>query len=171
MDDTNKMEETNKKVTRKICGELKSCYSGNDSMVPLYIETSAYAAGMRMAELKDTASANLKNTLKFDIYKHTEAIYDALNRYDSDHDTRYLKDVDVAIKSIRNCVDYSSTEEFFENLPFCKDSEDLTVTEQEKDMVKFMRWLEKRGFIDPNLSYDTEHQVHTFMTQILPQFK
>lgn len=41
--------------------------------------------------------------------------------------------------------------------------------QQKDNMIKFMRWLEKRGFIKEDLCYDTEHQVETFIEQILPQ--
>jgi len=41
--------------------------------------------------------------------------------------------------------------------------------QQKENMLKFMRWLEKRGFIKEDLCYDTEHQVETFVNQILPQ--
>lgn len=43
--------------------------------------------------------------------------------------------------------------------------------QNKENMLKFMRWLEKRGFIKEDLCYDTEHQVDTFINQILPQLK
>ena len=43
--------------------------------------------------------------------------------------------------------------------------------ETKEILLKFMRWLEKRGFIKEDLCYDTEHQVETFITQILPQYE
>lgn len=45
-----------------------------------------------------------------------------------------------------------------------------TDAQQKENMLKFMRWLEKRGFIKEDLCYDTEHQVDTFINQILPLF-
>jgi hypothetical protein len=36
-------------------------------------------------------------------------------------------------------------------------------------LLKFMKWLESRGFISDDLCYDSEHQVYTFATQILPK--
>lgn len=41
--------------------------------------------------------------------------------------------------------------------------------QQKENMLRFMRWLEKRGFIKEDLCYDTEHQVDNFINQILPQ--
>lgn len=41
--------------------------------------------------------------------------------------------------------------------------------ETKEILLKFMKWLEKRGFIKEDLCYDTEHQVETFVNQILPQ--
>ena len=41
--------------------------------------------------------------------------------------------------------------------------------QQKKNMLKFMKWIEKRGFIKEDLCYDTEHQVDTFINQILPK--
>lgn len=39
-------------------------------------------------------------------------------------------------------------------------------SEIKRTLVKFMKYLEKRGFIDESLQYDTEHQVDTFLEQI-----
>lgn len=35
-----------------------------------------------------------------------------------------------------------------------------------RTLLKFMRHLERRGFIDGELQYDTEHQVDTFLEQM-----
>lgn len=37
------------------------------------------------------------------------------------------------------------------------------------NFIKFMQWLNKRGFIKEDLCFDIEHQVETFVNQILPQ--
>ena len=50
----------------------------------------------------------------------------------------------------------------------CDDPEYNTTKEI---LLKFMRWIEKRGFIKDDLCYDTEHQVETFIDQILPQYE
>lgn len=35
-----------------------------------------------------------------------------------------------------------------------------------RTLLKFMMYLERRGFIDESLQYDTEHQVDTFLEQM-----
>lgn len=58
--------------------------------------------------------------------------------------------------------------DLYECVDECDTQDDNT---QKETLLKFMRWLEKRGFIKEDLCYDTEHQVETFITQILPQYE
>lgn len=35
-------------------------------------------------------------------------------------------------------------------------------------LIHFMQYLERRGFIDQSLQYDTEHQADTYLGQFKP---
>ena len=41
------------------------------------------------------------------------------------------------------------------------------MTEKEL-LIHFMQYLERRGFIDETLQYDTDHQVDTYLEQFKP---
>lgn len=160
------MEDINEKISRKICNDLVSCYDGDNDIIPVYIETVAYAAAMKMAELKDHAFSNMKNTLKYDVRQQTNTIGLSRRLFEKVGDQRYCDEIGTAAKKIEEIVDNTSTDEFLEELPFCKEFEDDEKTKSK--LLEFMRWLEKRGFIKDDLCYDTEHQVDTFVTQIMP---
>lgn len=161
------MNYINEKISKKISNELVSCYDGESQNIPLYIETIAYAAAMKMAELKDLAFSNMKNTLKFDVRQQTNTIGLSRRLFEKVGDQKYCDKIGTAAKKIEEIVDNTSTDEFLEKLPFGKEFEDDEKTKSK--LLEFMRWLEKRGFIKDDLCYDTEHQVDTFVTQILPQ--
>lgn len=162
------MGNINVDVAMKIKKDLSSCYEGDNEILPLYIETAAYAAAMKMAELKDTAFSNFMNTLRFDVRQQTNTIGLSRRLLEKTAETKYYGEIATATKNIEELVDNSkSTDEFFEQLPFCQESKNDELAKKENDLLKFMQWLEKRGFIKEDLSYDTEHQVHTFATQFL----
>lgn len=161
------MNYINEKISKKISNELVSCYDGESQNIPLYIETITYAAAMKMAELKDLAFSNMKNTLKYDVRKHTDTIVLSRTLFEKVGFNRYCDKIGTAVNKIEEIVDNTSTDEFLEKLPFCKELDDDEKTKSK--LLKFMKWLEDRGFIKDDICYDTEHQVDTFVTQILPQ--
>lgn len=143
------MNDINEKISKKISNELVSCYEGKDKIIPLYIENTTYAAAMKMAELKDLAFSNMTNTIKLYVNQYCEKIGES------------TKKIDEIVDNI------SIDDEFLKELPFCKELDDDEKTKLK--LLKFMKWLEDRGFIKDDICYDTEHQVDTFVTQILPQ--